>query len=89
MRPMGYVEASVTDYQSVLRNISEERRYHLLRCVSLKSRISTLLSDDVYTAELITKWEVCVCGVFKTFSQFTGFSFLAVVTSNDVTLKPK
>ena len=37
--PIGCPETSVANYQSALRNIPEERRFHLLYGVSLKSRI--------------------------------------------------
>jgi len=38
VKPTGYAETSVTNYQSTLLNISEERRPHLHRGGSLKSR---------------------------------------------------
>jgi len=39
MGPIGCTETSVRNYHHTLRNITEERRYHLLRGGSLKSRI--------------------------------------------------
>jgi hypothetical protein len=41
MRPIGCPETSVHNYHSTLRNIPEERRYHVHRGGSLKSRIGT------------------------------------------------
>ena len=38
MQPIGYPETSVQNYHSTLRNIPEERRSHLHRGGSLKSR---------------------------------------------------
>jgi hypothetical protein len=38
MWPIGCPETSVRNYYYMLRNITEERRYHLLRCRSPKSR---------------------------------------------------
>jgi len=35
---IGYHETSVTDYQSTLQNIPEERRFHFHRGGSFKSR---------------------------------------------------
>jgi len=37
--PRVFLETSVTNYQSILRNIPEEGRYHLYRDGSLKSEI--------------------------------------------------
>jgi hypothetical protein len=42
MRPIGCTETSITNYQSALRKILEERIYHLHRDVSLKSRLFIL-----------------------------------------------
>ena len=36
--PIGFPETSVRNYHYTLRNIAEERRFHLLRGASLKSR---------------------------------------------------
>jgi hypothetical protein len=44
-RTVGCPETSVQNYNSVLRNIPEERRYHLHRCRSLKSR--TIRLEDL------------------------------------------
>ena len=38
MGPIGFVETSVTNCRSTLRNITEERRSHLNRAGSVKSR---------------------------------------------------
>jgi len=53
-------KTSVTNYQSTLRNISEERRSHLHRGESLKSQYS---------------WLVCVCVRMCTTAQQMGYSF--------------
>ena len=53
MGPMCFLETSVTNYQSTLRNIPEERRSHFHRGGSLKSR------RESYAANLTgwgTKW---------------------------------
>jgi hypothetical protein len=39
MEPIGFPETSLKNYHSTLRNIPEERRYHLQGDGSLKSRL--------------------------------------------------
>jgi hypothetical protein len=46
MGPIGSTETTVTNYQSTLRNIPEERRSHLKGGLNLKSRILILLQKN-------------------------------------------
>jgi hypothetical protein len=48
MGPVMYPETSVTNYQSTLNNITEERRYRLLRGGSLKSRIEKQILPRIF-----------------------------------------
>ena len=58
--PVGCPETSVTNYQYTLRNISEERRSHLLHDRILKS--CTMYYVNIYTSGFIDSrffWNVC------------------------------
>jgi hypothetical protein len=48
MGPIGGPETSVQNYRSTLRNIPEERRYHLHRGGNLKSRVANrkIIADN-------------------------------------------
>jgi hypothetical protein len=47
MGPSGCPETSVRSYHDTLRNISEERKSHLLRGGSLKSRIEATWKEQL------------------------------------------
>jgi hypothetical protein len=55
MGPIVCPQTAVQDYHSTLRNIPEQRRYHLHRGGSLKSRIIPLTKKSVHFKVAITE----------------------------------
>ena len=53
MRPIGFVETSVTDYQSTLCKIPEGRRSHLYRGGSLKPRKGLFFIRNTFKFNLL------------------------------------
>jgi len=66
----GYSETSVTNYQSTLRNIPQERRSHLHRAGSLKYCTKWLCFISVCFCGFIGKQEIVVSLSFINFNIF-------------------